>query len=229
MKYFLLLILIFTTSFSDIKILERSYAISYGIFSNLGISNTKLIVDTDNKTYVATIEAKTVGFANFLSNNRFEVYESKGEIVDGFFVPDRFRKFSATNSKSRESIYLFNHSKKSILLIKNRKSKNEKSSNSEEILEYYSNNDILSLFFNLKDILPTLNLNEEVEFIGVGNDKNKGITNILKLGDNRFKVYLNQPIFSSSRGELLIEQDFDGLCKTAILKDVLLFGDIVAK
>ena len=41
------------------------------------------------------------------------------------------------------------------------------------------------------------------------------------------KVVLNEPIFSSSKGELLIYLDSDGLAVKAVLEDVLLFGDIV--
>ncbi len=43
------------------------------------------------------------------------------------------------------------------------------------------------------------------------------------------KVVLNDRIFSSANGELLINLDQDGLCEKAILEDVLLFGDIVGK
>ena len=42
-------------------------------------------------------------------------------------------------------------------------------------------------------------------------------------------VILNDRIFASAKGELLINLDSSGLCEKAILEDVLLFGDIVGK
>ncbi|MDP3292949.1 MAG: DUF3108 domain-containing protein, partial [Sulfuricurvum sp.] len=50
----------------------------------------------------------------------------------------------------------------------------------------------------------------------------------IKQGDF-VKVVLNDRIFSSAQGELLINLDEQGLCEKAILEDVLLFGDIVGK
>ncbi len=40
------------------------------------------------------------------------------------------------------------------------------------------------------------------------------------------KVVVNDDIFASDKGELLINLRDDGLCTQAILKDVLFFGDI---
>jgi hypothetical protein len=48
-------------------------------------------------------------------------------------------------------------------------------------------------------------------------------------GGNFVKVVLNDRIFSSSQGELLINLDENGLCEKAILEDVLFFGDVVGK
>jgi hypothetical protein len=52
----------------------------------------------------------------------------------------------------------------------------------------------------------------------------------LETDDGEFlKVVLNDRIFSSAQGELLISLGTDGLSEKAILEDVLLFGDIVGK
>lgn len=42
-----------------------------------------------------------------------------------------------------------------------------------------------------------------------------------------FKVIINDTIFSSEKGELIIQLDSEGICSKAILEDVLFFGDIV--
>ena len=46
--------------------------------------------------------------------------------------------------------------------------------------------------------------------------------------DSFLKVSINQNIFSSEKGEMLINVDKNNICNKAVLKDVLLFGDIVA-
>ena len=44
-----------------------------------------------------------------------------------------------------------------------------------------------------------------------------------------YVVFINQPIFSSSRGELHLSLNERGYADHAVLKDVLLFGDIRAR
>lgn len=223
----LILSLLLTTALFAQK-LEKEYDISYGVFSALGKAKASLYINKETKEYEATIEAKATGLAKFLSNGKYERYISKGKIEGNIFVPQTFYKLSATNSKKREKFYTFDYNKE-LIFLKYIQSKKDKEIVEEEILPFFTDNDLLSLFFNLKDILLDLEVDKEFNFVAIGNDKNNGIISVKKLDKRNLKVYLNQKIFSSKRGELEVELENDGLCKMALLKDVLLFGDIVAK
>lgn len=113
---------------------------------------------------------------------------------------------------------------------------------SREILDYFATNDLLSLFFNIKHFIPTFNQGENYILKAVGANKDKGKIEIMipdgeKYNDlissldtdssEKFIAYINQKIFSSKRGELFISLNSEGFCNKAVLKDVLLFGDIV--
>jgi hypothetical protein len=99
----------------------------------------------------------------------------------------------------------------------------------------------LSLFFNLQ---KGKGIDQNGTYYAIGGDKKDGRIDIVapegqpletiknKLGntDGKFlKVIINDSIFSSAKGELLIHLDSDKVCSKAILEDVLLFGDIVGK
>ena len=45
----------------------------------------------------------------------------------------------------------------------------------------------------------------------------------------RDDVLLNKRIFASKNGEMYIDLNDDGICTNAVLKDVLMFGDIRGK
>ena len=108
---------------------------------------------------------------------------------------------------------------------------------------YYVRNDLLSLFFNIRVILRDIRKCEKkiVRAIGsrnekgetlVGNPEGKKRKELMQLmpdNENRLiTVVINQDIFKSDKGELYINFDRDYLAKEALLKDVLLFGDIHA-
>ena len=59
--------------------------------------------------------------------------------------------------------------------------------------------------------------------------QNKKIKRLLKANGHILVVIINQKIFSSKRGELYINLDDDGICTSAVLKDVIFFGDIRGK
>jgi len=88
-------------------------------------------------------------------------------------------------------------------------------------------------------MLPSLEVKTPSKFYAVGANKTDGRIDVDPLTNpsavraefdwddgHAMKVTINQKIFSSKKGELLLNLGDDGLCKQAVLKDVLLFGDI---
>ena len=232
MKTILLLFFAFLSLFEQNLHLEKHYSISYGVLGELGIATASVTIDSSNK-YTIKMEAKTTGVAKFLSQNKQEIYISRGVVIDNKFVPDFYSKLVTNNVKHRLKEYTFNHKNKKIIESRSTKkldktTKTWEEDTSNEPLEYYAPNDILSLFFNLKEIVKNLPSGIEHTFYAVGANKDDGKVNVEVLEKNDLKVFINQKIFSSPRGELYITLDKDGLCDKATLKDLLLFGDVRA-
>ncbi len=248
-KIFISLILTTTFLFSQTKLIEAKYKINYSGFLPLGVAHTYLKIDGDS--YEIEVKAQAIGLAKILSNNRKETYKSYGRIINKEFYPSKFIKIKSDNSKKRVRIYKFLHEEKKVFIDDKKEKKLTKYDSNfkktftirkekqKKFLDYYASQDILSLFFNLKNILFNYKKNINYTKKAVGANKTKGEISIILPNkkmeeldtpkDTHLIVYINQKIFSSEKGELLISLNKEGFCNKAILKDVLLFGDIVGK
>lgn len=221
--------------------IEAGYNISYGIFGTLGNAYTK--IQRDEKSYSITAKAETKGIARFLSNNRQEIYTSRGKILNGLLYPTEYKKIKSTNSYIKQKRYIFDHINKIVILERTDFYKDTKKTQSAKVkFPYYASNDILSLYFNLNDLTKS-NGEKQMVFSAIGAKEEDGridiekpqgstledIKKFMNIDINRFlKVSINQNIFSSRNGEMIINIDENNICHKAVLKDVLLFGDIVA-
>jgi hypothetical protein len=231
----LLLILSVIFGLGEAKLLTATYEVSYGIFEAMGIAEARMEIKED-QTYAIRIEARTTGLARVLSNNRIETHESYGVVKNGMLIPKKYVKIRRTDSKRTTKIYTFDHAEKTVWEENIQNDEWEKVKN-----PFYAPDDVLSLFFNFKN---HLSVRKDRPFFVVGGNKKDGRIDVrfpkndtlnemkTKLQSTRgdfFKVILNDKIFSSANGELLINLDHEGLCEKAILEDVLFFGDIVGK
>ena len=238
MKKIFCLLLLFAQIASG-KTLSATYEVSYGIFQTMGIAETKFEQNDDN-TYRIYVSAKTTGIAKFISNNRVEIYESRGIVKDGRLIPSVFIKTRQTSSNKTVKTYTFDHDNKEVW-FQTVEGKTTKSCSEKEKNDYYAQDDFLSLFFNLKYYTKQ---QSKYTFHAIGGNKKDGridavypkneelceIKKSLGMEDGSFlKVSLNDRIFASRNGELLINLDSQGLCEKAVLEDVLFFGDIVGK
>lgn len=235
MKKFFLLIFV-SVQVSIAQLLSASYEVSFGMFQTMGIADASFEIKED-QTYTIRIEARTTGIAKVLSNNRIEMYESKGIVQNGKLIPEKFVKIRQTNSTKTVKIYTFDHEQNTVWfekIVDNQREAKEKN-------DFYASEDILTLFFNIKNYMK---IRKNRVFHTVGSGRKDGRIDVvfpqkseleemkktLKMKDGDFiKVILNDRIFSSANGELLINLNQEGLCEKAILEDVLLFGDIVGK
>lgn len=219
---------------------KSSYDIKFDIVGTLG--NVQMTFVKDHNSYYIRMDAKTVGFAKVLSNGREEIYESKGRIINGILIPKEYKKTKINNKYKKVKKFTFDHTNKKVFLENNNYSKStNKSNNSKEPYKFYAKNDILSLYFNILELIKTSN-KDKMFFNAIGGKKDNGRIDIEKLtGEKRdsaleyldarndlivLKVTINQKIFSSEKGELLIAIDQKNMCTIAVLKDVILFGDI---
>jgi hypothetical protein len=224
--------------FSSDYTLDAEYDISYGFFGNIGIA--KAYFDIDHGTYNIKIKARATGLAKVLSRNRVESYESTGIVKNGILIPQLFVSKKIKDSKTDIKRYMFDYKKKRVTLLRTRNTQKSKS-DYETVLPFFAKNDILTLFFNLKHIIGSdFEAKEELELKAVGASKKDGKVNLKPLSDEDKKeitklfdkeghllsVVLNQRIFASPKGEMFLSLNDDGICTKALLKDVIMFGDI---
>jgi hypothetical protein len=236
MKRLILIIYILGFTFLNAKTISATYQISYGIIDKMGIATTILNIDEKKNTYYIKVVAETKGIAKILSGGRTEVYESFGQYNNGILIPDKYIKNRKTNFSQQTKTYYFdNKNKKIIKEIFNGKE------TTKEINDYYASNDLLSLFFNLKNYdnlnqykklyaIGGKNGNGEISILPVSKKEEIDIKNLLDIKSGLLiKVKIDDDIFSSKNGELYINLDKDNLADKSILLNVLLFGDIIGK
>jgi hypothetical protein len=223
--------------------IKADYNVEFGIIGEIGIANAVLTKDSNN--YEISVKLKATGIADTLSGGRSEHHISKGRIIKGVLVSDYYQVTKSHGFKMTTKLYSVNHQDKSVhKMYKNWKNgKIVKDIN--ETLDYYSSDDLLSLYFNLHKKIVDRKTPKEYIFKAVGAEKHKGevVVTIPKkeelesykeaLGINDDSWYagaiIHQDIFSSDKGELLLKIGNDGITKKAVLKDLILFGDIRAE
>ena len=242
MKKILLLILLFSSSlFSSNYSIDAEYDINYGFFGSIGEATASLHVDEG--TYKIKITARATGLAKVLSRNRVETFESTGIVKDGVLLPQIFLSRKTREGKTDIKHHLFDYEKKEVNLLTTR-IRGDKKSDSKKVMPFFAKNDILTLFFNLKTILgkdfetkdkiklPAIGASEkngEIDVRSLYGKELKEISQLLEKSEHILAVVLNQRIFASQKGEMFLNINDEGICTSALLKDVVMFGDIRGK
>jgi hypothetical protein len=115
-------------------------------------------------------------------------------------------------------------------------------SEKKEKVDKYTRNDLLTLFFNLKKILNNdldnvkytkiyvAGTSKKDKYIKIYTPKKERLLEARKeLGDDGhiLALDLNQKIFISKHGNLLLKINDEGICTKAVLKDIIFGGDVV--
>jgi hypothetical protein len=222
--------------------IRAKYRVSYGMLGEIGIANAKLV--KDEKTYTIEIELKATGMAKMLSKNRTEKHISTGDIVDGMLVSNSYKVIRTYGTKYKFKEYIVDHNTSKVTKTYVNKNENKVTSKKTKVLNYYASNDLLTLYFNLDKLLKDKTTAKTYTFQTIGAEKQNGEVNLIipkkedlkkykeELGDGSdwyATAIINQKIFTSQKGKLLLRVGNDGITKQAILKDVIFFGDIIAK
>ncbi|MEA1918282.1 MAG: hypothetical protein U9N52_00435 [Campylobacterota bacterium] len=254
MRYLLLLLLVFSSLYAQ-KI-SALYDVKFSIFGKIGEAYVSYF--HHNNRYHIYVNAGLTGEAATIGQQRREIHESFGIIEKGILKPELYKiTRSATHFYNQTFFVFYPDSQKieehrvkekdvetSIFNIAtfsyDTTVKREKSI-SMKTLDYFADNDLQSIFFNVKSLLSSLGLGDKKVVHAVGGSNKKGEILITKPnGEKReelmelmphheqklITVLINQDIFKSDKGELYISLDEEFLVKEAMLKDVLLFGDI---
>jgi len=202
--------------------LTLKYKVKFGLFGT-GEAVANILESKDE--YKIELTAKTRGFLKTITAGRIEKYTSLGKIKDSIFIPDFYIKSRENSFKTKRDTYLINHFNKKVDIKKERIENKGKNETFFANLKFYSTNDILTLIFNIKNMLD---VNTTQNFIAIGANKVDGKIEIKSHKENE-NIILNISVKEKSLDKLTITLDKDFIPIKAVLEDVELFGDVVAK
>ena len=224
--------------------LEAKYEVSYGSIATLGYAKT--VLEKKEHTYYIRIEANTTGFAKALSNNRQEIFESRGKVINNILVPSTYIQTKKTNSYTKIKRFRFDHPNKVVHSESiHQYADGRQGEYFKDTYKYYAPNDTLTLYFNIIELLKD-SKELQMVFYAIGGRKDDGRIDVIRPIDEELeslkslmdlqddetllKIIIHQDIFSSENGALLVKLDNQkNICTKAVLENVLLFGDIVGE
>jgi hypothetical protein len=221
--------------------IRADYDVSYGIVGKIGVA--KAVLEKKGSTYTIDIRLAATGLAKSLSGNRKEHHHSAGHIHNGKLVSDIYevtREYRSTKVVKR---YIIDHRKKIVRKIYRKYKKGTLVDEQKQRLSFYAPDDLLTLYFNLDVLMPDKTKAGTYVFQAVGAEKQQGKVSVVIPSANEIPDYqddlgsgaawyatviIHQKIFMSKEGRLQIAVGKDGITQTALLKDLILFGDIKA-
>ena len=240
-KVSIVLIFLFTSLLSA-EVIKADYKVEFGIFGKIGIANA--LLTKDENTYVIDVELKATGLSKALSGNRKERHISKGHMENGMMVTDLYQVIKSHSSKQTNKIYRIDHKNKTVTKEYKRWKNGKLTKDSNTTMDYYSKDDLLTLYFNLDKKILDKKEPKPYIFKAVGAEKQQGRVDVVIPNTNELAEYkdavgedeeswyaraiIYQDIFSSDKGELLLRIGSDGITEKAVLKDLIFFGDIRA-
>ncbi len=236
--------------------IKAGYDVSFGIVGEIG--KAEITYSHDEDSYTIYVHAWTTGMPALLTQNREEDYISQGSIINGVLRPDVFVKHRKNNNYTKSNVHIFDYENKKVIshyakaekihgtrydttAMKNVKVETTEYENSEKVFRFFTDNDLLSLFFNTQKLFPTLKEGDSKKLAAIGSKSpnceidievptqqlRQELNTIMGDIDGQLlTIILHQNIFQSERGELHVKFDNDGFAKDVLLKDVIMFGDI---
>lgn len=231
------------TGLLQAEVIKADYKVEFGIIGEIGIANAVLTKDKDY--YEIKVKLKATGIAKTLSGGRKEEHISQGHIENGTMIADYYRVSKTHGAKLTTKLYSINHEEKTVKKEYKRWEHGKLTVDETTTLDFYANDDLLSLYFNLNDKIEDRNKAKKYIFKAVGAEKQKGKVEVAipqaseldeykemvgKSDDSWYaRAIVHQNIFSSDKGELLLRIGDDGITQKAVLKDLIFFGDIRAE
>ena len=242
MKKSLFILVLVLISQMQAKVLDVSYKVNFGILGEMGISDAHL--ETQGNKYIIDIKVKATGLAKTLSQNRKERHISKGHIVNGLYISDSYKVIKSYGKKYVEKLYTIDHKKKKVTKEYLHKNNGKRKKGKHTVLDFYSKNDLLTLYFNLPKMIKDKSKAGSYKLSAVGAERQKGTVKVTIPKDTELKGYkktlgegdywyltaiIYQKIFASNKGELMLAVGKEGVAQKAVLKDLIMFGDLVAE
>ena len=244
MKRFLLIMIMAISSILDLQAetIEALYSVSFGVIGEIG--KAKAHLEREEDKYRIEVAGEATGMAKALSKNRKEKQISQGHIRDGLLVPDSYSVVRSFGNKVITKVYTLDHKNRSVEQLNEKTEDGKLIWKESKVLDFYADNDLLTLYFNIATLIPEKEKKATYTFKAVGAEKQQGSVEVIvpdrdertgyekDLGKGAawyLTAIIHQKIFSSSKGELILSIDEAGITQKAMLKDVMMFGDILAE
>jgi len=176
-------ILILVNTFIYAATTTAEYDIDFSVAGTVAKATIEKVQEGEN--YTITLQARAVGIAANMTQNREEAYISQGKIVGSEYIPDVLVVVRKRDDKEKYIVYRFDHDKQIVhkdtavleqlrsqsLDIANMrivKSEKEVFSSSYVKHDYYAKNDIVSLFFNSGYYISAMDAGERKKLRAVG-------------------------------------------------------------
>ena len=222
--------------------MDALYKVSFGVIGEIGKARAHLEKEGDR--YRIEVIGEATGMAKALSKNRKEKQVSQGHIREGLLVPDSYSVIRSFGNKVITKVYTIDHENRSVEQINEKTEDGKLVWKESKVLDFYADNDLLTLYFNIGTLIPEKEKKATYAFKAVGAEKQQGSVEVIvpdreeragyekNLGKGAawyLTAIIHQKIFSSSKGELILSIDESGITQKAMLKDVMMFGDILAE
>jgi hypothetical protein len=251
---FILLLMTDLIYASDVS---AQYDVDFSIVGTIAKASMNKVQEGD--TYTITLQADAIGIVAEMTKDRSETYISQGSLVGSELIPDVLVVKRKTDDIEKYTVYKFDHTNRVVqketseikrvsstsMDVKNMRiieTVKEEFSCSSVQNDYYARNDIVSLFFNSRYYIGSMNAGERKKLRAVGIKTDEGELMISlparEIGDidtkkvsknDSFGVTINKDYFKNGKGELFVRLDSDGFPSRVTMNDVLLYGDVVGK
>ncbi len=236
----LMYLFVFTCSLYAEEI-RANFDVSYGIIGKIGTA--KAVLKKTNKKYTLEMKLATTGLAKVLSGSRKEHHTSKGHLKNGLMISDWYKVVKSHGNTVVQKEYRVDHKRKKVLKKYKKFKKGKLVSEKNTTLGFYAKNDLMTLYFNLGTLIKNKRKSKTYVYKAVGAERQQGKVTVIIPKKKDLKqlqedvgtasswyatAIIHQKIFSSKEGRLMLGIDKDGITDTAVLKDVIFFGDIRA-
>ena len=234
--------MLFATLYAGAETIDAHYRVSFGVIGE--IAEARAHLERKGDRYRIEVAGEATGFARSLSRNRKEKQVSEGHIKEGLLVPDRYSIIRSFGNKVIKRVYTIDHKTQQIIQHNEKTESGKLVWKDQKVLKYYAVNDLLTLYFNISILIPDKEKKATYTFKAVGAEKQHGSVEAIipgkseqvdyekELGKGNYwylTAIIHQKIFASNKGELILSIGQDGVTQRAILKDVVMFGDILAE
>ncbi len=254
------LLLLFLITSSLVFGTTAKYDVTFSIFGKIGEADVSMQRTQDS--YLITIDAKTTGKAAGLSGNRHEKYISQGTINEGRLIPDVLTIERSSDDKLEYTSFIFDHTAQNITIEKAKikqisesdfdiftlaitETIHEKFSASNKENDFYTQNDIVTLFFNASHYLKGMHPGEKkiLQAVGVSTDNGevaiaspkhpqlRHMKNVMngEHAEQFVRVGVSKEYFKDDdEGALLVSLSPDTFPQEAMMEGILMFGDVKA-